>query len=52
MNYYRKINQTYCEMLRSGYGRMLRQTTTRRTITRKCLVKKNIKMWFLTWYLE
>jgi hypothetical protein len=44
MNYYRKVNRSYCEILRAGYGRMLRQTTNR-----KCIVKKNVGLWFLVW---
>jgi hypothetical protein len=47
MNYYRKINQTYCEMLGAGYGRIIRQTTSRKSI-----VKKNIKLWFLSWHID
>ena len=51
MNYYRKLNRTYYEMLGAGYGRILRQTVNRRT-KGKSLVKPNIKLWFLSWYID
>jgi len=51
MNYYRKLNRTYYEMLGAGYGRIIRRTVNRRT-KGKSLVKPNIKLWFLSWHID
>ena len=51
MNYYRKINQTYCELLSAGYGQLIGYRTVRKNNRQKNYVRR-ISYLFLTWFIE
>ena len=53
MNYYRKINQTYCELLSAGYGQLIGYSRRRfgKNKGKKNYVRR-ISHLFLTWPTE